>query len=176
MAIDVSEFKGESSSWYTFPDGTKVQGEDKAQAYAEELAEFEGIAEEEAAADAEAERERKAAEAAEHDGDNVVTADDAKPEPLVAGKVDATERDVVDAADGDEGAPVDNKNTPYSENSYLIEMTRGNRMFEYAGEDKNYVFRHNAKILVVDGKDVEGLMEQGGFRIVTPEQAKAYYG
>lgn len=168
------------SSWYEFPDGTKVQGKEKAQEYLDDLKELDEIAEEEAALDAEADkRERKATEAEEYDGEGVVTSDDvtpeAKDEPLVAGKPDAEPRDVVDAADGDEGVPTDNKNTPYERDSYLVEMTRSNRMFEYPGKDKNYLFRHNAKIIVVDGEDVEGLLAQGGFRIVTPEQAQSYY-
>lgn len=177
MAIDIEEFKGENSSWYTFPDGTKVQGAEKAQDYADELEKFDAIAEEEAAAVEEDEkRERLAAEAEEHDGDNVVKSSDTKPEPLVAGKTDAEPKPVVDAADGDPELNVtDNKNTPYERESYLVEMTRQNRMFEFAGKKKNYVFRHDAKIIVVDGEDVEDLVEEGGFRIVTPEQAKAYY-
>lgn len=159
MAIDIDELRVGDSSWYEFPDGTKLQGKKAAKQYAEELAELDGIAEEEAALDAEE-------EAAE---------EEVADEPLVAGKVDATPREVVDAAEGDEGAPTDNKNTPYERESYLVEMTRQNRMFEYAGKSKNYLFRHDAKILVVEGEDVQGLISEGGFRIVTPEQAKAYY-
>lgn len=181
---EIDEYRTGDSSWYEFPDGTKVQGKDNAQEYLDDLNELDAIAEEEAALDAEAEadaeeetedRGRKATAAEEHDGDGVVTSEDTQPEPLVAGDPTAEPRDVVDAADGDDGEPTDNKNTPYERDSYLVEMTRSNRMFEYPGKDKNYLFRHNAKIIVVDGEDVEGLLAQGGFRIVTPEQAQSYY-
>lgn len=82
---------------------------------------------------------------------------------------EAVEEEVV------EEEPVEEETEGDEPEAVLIEMTRQNRLFEVNAPTRRYTFRKDARIMVVDGRDVEKVLSIEGFRVVDPIKAKEYY-